>query len=889
MKLLIYLTIFSTLLYSVTLNDLQKIGSSAELQKKLENMKSESNYKAEIHDVPVENRIIKIAPVPKTISQADEKLKKNIFSYKSDSSIVEERNDGHLKLEQTEIFRYGDSFFQNRNLQRTNSLSIPNEYQINIGDIISIWLYGARNSNQELEVDRNGNINIGGVGPLYIYSMEFKTLKEILISKYEALYKNTKIHVDIIKTTPIQVVITGEVESPGIYNIPALSTIKEALISANGISNLGSYRDIKLYRSGKLIKRFDIYKFIQKGETSYLNFNLKNGDTIFVPKVKKRVVLDGKVNRKGIYQLKSSENLHSLLSYAQGISFSGSNRKAKLKRFDKNEKQIVIDLDPRKEFPLQDGDRVTIYPINSKSDSIYIYGNVVHAGERGFYKGLTLYDFFYKEIKLNGLENVFLENVEMNYSVIKRYNYLTYSDEILQFSLAEVLAGKESLELKRGDEIYIFNRAELKENPYIYIRGSVITTPGKYQYFDNITLGDISNFVKFKSEDFIDGNRVFLKVSKEVKLLRNIREKLKIHFLDLDKNSSFQIQPLDEIVFFDQLEREKPKLASIKGEVLSGGNFRIDESTDINKLIQLAKGLTKKAYLEKFEVVRYRIEDGERKYEILRESLKEAMEQNFKILEFDEVTIFKVPKWNDMKSVQIYGEVKFPGNYSIEAGDTFQDVVNRAGGYLDTAFFRGAVFTRESIKSLQKKRLEESIQKLKKDSIYLLSSPSSFGENSSDKEMLLKMIDSLIADLRDFTPNGRVSVNILEKDFLLEDGDRIYIPTINETVSVIGEVLNPSTFFYREGEDVEFYLEKSGGLNHKADIDNIYIVHPNGEAERYESGFLFGFGLEIETGDTIVVPFKVETSSFSFIAKDVTQILYQLAITAVSLKTVGVF
>ena len=98
-----------------------------------------------------------------------------------------------------------------------------------------------------------------------------------------------------------------------------------------------------------------------------------------------------------------------------------------------------------------------------------------------------------------------------------------------------------------------------------------------------------------------------------------------------------------------------------------------------------------------------------------------------------------------------------------------------------------------------------------------------------------------------------------------------------------------NSFFYKDNLDIEDYLDKSGGVTAKADLDNIYIVHANGEAEKYENSYLFGYFTSIKKGDTIIVPMRIETSSYRTIAKDVSQIIYQFAITAVSLKTVGVF
>jgi len=926
MRFLLAILLFATLLNSASLQDIQNIGSVEEIQKKLETMKNSSQeQEIETKEVKITNNIAttEITKIP-NIKQESAKVKSGIFQYKNDDTIIKERNSLHISTSsEKEITRFGDKFFQNKNLISRNSMPIPNSYRINKGDIISVWIYGGKNQNSKLEVDRNGNINIDRVGSMFVYNLTFQKMKKMLAQKYKSIYKNIKINIDLDRTTPIQITIAGEVNSAGIYNIPAFSTIKDALIVSKGISQFGSFRNIKLIRNGRFVKTFDIYKLIENGDSSYLKYILKNGDGIIIAKAKKNIQIRGEILKSGIYELKRNENLKDLLKYAGGLKIQASKTIATLERYSNN-KRIIKDISISKPFKLQNGDKITVLPINLKnSNSVFVYGNVVRVGERGFSKGLTLYKLFQKEIVANGIDNLFLKNLNMDYAVIKRLNLKTFSDKIITFNLEKVLFGKIDIPLMKNDEIYIFNRAELKENPYIYISGKVVENSGKYNFFENMKLGDIQNFVKFKSEITIENNetkseitienhetnrsdriihniskaefipnitREFLTVADTVKLIRHSKKNQnQIFFLNLDKDKSFKISEFDEITFFDKLELEQPKFASISGEVFESGKFIIDDNTDINKLIKLGQGLKKEAYLQNFEVTRYSVVNGEREYKTIRQSLKDAMKNNFKIQEFDEVTIFKIPKWNKKEFVTILGEVKFAGRYLIQKGDTLEKVIQRAGGYLDSAFFEGSIFTRDSIKALQKKQLENSIRKLKQNSLYLLSQPSSMGEGE-DKTKLMSVMNSLITELSTFEPNGRIVTQIKNgKNFILEGGDTIIIPTINETVTVIGEVLNPNSFFYQENLDIEDYIEKSGGINSRADIDNIYIVHSNGEAEKYQQSYLFSSSTEIGTGDTIIIPMKIETSTYTSVAKDISQILYQFAITAISLKTVGVF
>jgi polysaccharide export outer membrane protein len=894
MKKVLLFAIFTISLFSFTLEEISQYGSPEELQQKLASMKK-SDEVEKFQEEEIENKIISenveieqnitLSRENKIDSNTSSSMKNFIFKYKKDDVVVRERDEKQIKQKDEKLKRFGDSFFANQNSANLNSMSIPDFYRINHGDVFSIWVYGSKSRSEQIKVDRNGNLNLEGIGQEYVYNERFNKVKSRLENRLERTYKNSKASVNLVQTTPIQITVAGEVENGGIYNIPAFSSVKDALIVVGGISKNGSFRDVELKRNDKTRKTFDFYELMLKGDSSYLEYPLQNGDTILVKKAKKSVSIVGETEKVGVFQLKENENLQTLLSFCGGISPLGNKRNAKLSRLQNNSKRIVKNINLSEKVKLQNGDRITVFPINlNKSETIYIYGNVLRNGERGFYNGLSLSQIIISE------KNNFLKNTETNFAILKRHNRSSFSDEMIPFSINEVLEKNFDLEMEYGDEIYIFNKAELKESPYIYVSGKVVYETGRFQFFQNMKLRDLKNFVKFKSETFEDGKRKAFSISNEVQITRSIRENVQILFLDMEKDLDLELKPFDEVIFFDKLEREKPKTARIYGQVLEGGEFIIDDETDINKFIKMAKGLKQEAYLEKFEVVRYWVENGERKYKIIEKSLTEAMEENFKILEHDEVSIFRIPNWLDKETVKISGEVRFPGEYVINKGDTLQTLIDRAGGFLPTAFFRGAIFTRDSIKDLQKRQLESSVRKLKNDSLYLLSQPKSVGESEGEKLGILKVIDSLVDEMRDFEPNGRVSIDIEnERGFLLENGDSLHIPTKIETVSVIGEVLNPNTFFFENQKEIEYYLDKSGGLNHKADIDNIYIVHPNGEAEKYETGFLFGFGAGVETGDIIVVPLKIETSSYTNIAKDVTQILYQLAITAVSLKTVGVF
>jgi protein involved in polysaccharide export with SLBB domain len=305
--------------------------------------------------------------------------------------------------------------------------------------------------------------------------------------------------------------------------------------------------------------------------------------------------------------------------------------------------------------------------------------------------------------------------------------------------------------------------------------------------------------------------------------------------------------------------------------------------------------LTKKALLENCEIARYKVEGDERVREVFNINLKEAMRKNFKIYPDDEIKIFAISNWKKKMYITLKGEVRHPGRYAITVGEKLASVIKRAGGFSENAFVEGAVFTRESVKKMQEKQIKESLSKLKNRALALQSKGSSVGEDENAKEKMLLSIKELEKKANEIKPIGRISINLyLDLDrfenspynITLKDGDSLTVPAMIDTVSVIGQVLNQNTFIYDPKLSVEDYIEKAGGLNQSADDDHIYVVKANGEAYRYKRNF-FSANKEIFKGDTIVVPLKLDAISNLKFTKDVSDILYKLAVTAASLKTVG--
>jgi protein involved in polysaccharide export with SLBB domain len=264
----------------------------------------------------------------------------------------------------------------------------------------------------------------------------------------------------------------------------------------------------------------------------------------------------------------------------------------------------------------------------------------------------------------------------------------------------------------------------------------------------------------------------------------------------------------------------------------------------------------------------------------------------------------RIPNWQTEKFVTISGEVLYPGKYVIKKGEPLSSLIERAGGYTDKAFLRGAVFRRDSVRELQQKGMEEVIKRMERELLAAGTSVSTAisAEEIAGKKVELEQKTKFIANLRELKALGRMSIGLtslrlLKKspyDIQLEDGDSLDIPPRPSVVNVTGAVMSQGSFIYSDKLNYRDYIDLAGGFASYANQNNTYILKVDGSAKRVASGFLnwsdnrsrwelAGFAeeiKEIEPGDMIVVPEKLERIAWLREIKDITQILMQTAVTA---------
>jgi protein involved in polysaccharide export with SLBB domain len=298
------------------------------------------------------------------------------------------------------------------------------------------------------------------------------------------------------------------------------------------------------------------------------------------------------------------------------------------------------------------------------------------------------------------------------------------------------------------------------------------------------------------------------------------------------------------------------------------------------------------------ELTRYAIVDGEtRQAELIEIDLRRLLAgdatANIPLQPFDYLVIKGLPLWAATEEVEIRGEVKFPGRYPIHRGETLRSVMERAGGLTDFAFEEGAVFTRVELKERERKQLDTLANRMQSDLAQL--SLQAAQETRGDAGQALAVGQSLLANLRATQAVGRLVIDLdrsirarsgTEHDIVLKHGDTLLVPRVTQEVTVIGEVQSATSHLYRVDLGRDDYVNLSGGLTQRADDDRIYVVRADGSVvTRSGNRWFSGGGVDIKTGDTIVVPLDTERMRPLPFWTAVTTIIYNLAISAAAVNS----
>lgn len=350
------------------------------------------------------------------------------------------------------------------------------------------------------------------------------------------------------------------------------------------------------------------------------------------------------------------------------------------------------------------------------------------------------------------------------------------------------------------------------------------------------------------------------------------------------------LQPYDRIKILSRKEVGIIEQVHITGAVWNPGVYDFMPGMTLSDLVSLAGGTKFGANTDRIEISRQRITAD--RVENIQSTYSLASQGKTPLATNDYVFVPMAKDANLVKTVSITGEVRFPGTYAIGDNERISDLIIRAGGMTKDAYFYGARFTSLSAQKIQQKSIDNLIQQLELRSQQVLAAQSQTALSKEDAAVAQannKAIQGFMAKLKNIRAQGRVSFVLSElqtfrgseNDFILHDGDALYIPKRPTFVSVMGSVYSPNAYLYKPRLQVADYLKMSGGPTKTADEDYSYVLQANGEIlSRDQVGSRKFLKSRLMPGDTIIVPEDLERVPYLKLISDVSDIVFKIATTA---------
>jgi polysaccharide export outer membrane protein len=380
-----------------------------------------------------------------------------------------------------------------------------------------------------------------------------------------------------------------------------------------------------------------------------------------------------------------------------------------------------------------------------------------------------------------------------------------------------------------------------------------------------------------------------------------LRPRDKITVFNLSEDRERILEPLIRDLELQATPDMPEQIVKVDGRVKAPGQYPLEPSMHVSDLIRAGGSLEDAAYRGQAEITRYQIVDGDARQTALIPVNLAAIWRgepgaDIPLKPYDILVIKPVPMWMEPGTIELAGEVRFPGKYPIHQGETLHSVLERAGGFTDISFPEGAVYIREELKEREKDQLELLANRLQSDlaalSLEAVASSAAVansGGGGAGASQGLIIGQQLLAQLRDTKPVGRLVINVEgvfkgrpggPDDVIVKDGDKLIIPKTTQEITILGEVQSPTSHVYAPGLTRNDYIAKSGGTTQKADLKRIYVVRANGDVISGErtGWFRRSQSVDMHPGDTIVVPLNAERINKLPIWQAVTTIIYNLAI-----------
>ena len=502
---------------------------------------------------------------------------------------------------------FGRDIFNNKELSFEPNMNIatPQNYRLGPGDAVIIDIYGASQRTIQSTVSPDGEVTIEGYGPVNVSGLTVAQANARLRNTLGSRYRSSRVKLTVGQTKTIMVNVMGEVKAPGTYTLSAFATVFHALYMAGGTNDLGTLRNIKVYRHNRLVTVVDIYDYILNGKLTG-NVRLADNDVIVVGPYDCLVNISGKVKRPMFYEMKKNESLNSVLKYAGGFTGDAYTKAVRVNRKTGREYSVFnVEEFDYANFRIADGDSVSVDSILPRyANTVEIKGAVFRPGMYNLGEQINSVRTLVEHAE--GLtEEAFTARAVMHRMKTDR------SLEVISVDIAGIMSGKVAdIPLKENDVLFIPTRQDKMIERTITIRGEV-NYPGTYKYADNETIED---FVLQAGGLTDRASVVKVNVSRRVnnpKALRPdsiIAQSFELSLKDgfvIDGTPGFTLMPFDEVFVRKNPSYTEQQNVSIEGEVMFKGTYTMTKRPSrLSDLYHMAGGATEHAYIKGARLLR---------------------------------------------------------------------------------------------------------------------------------------------------------------------------------------------------------------------------------------------------------------------------------------------
>ena len=675
-----------------------------------ENKKDEKNVKnnmmvrgaqQEEGDLPTKQR-----------NTADHRLmQQELDDFLPDSATQREREKLKIYVGKMPKKVFGRDIFNRKDLSFEPNMNIatPQNYRLGPGDAVNIDIYGASQKSEQTTISPDGDVIIEGFGPVQVSGLTVAEANARLRSTLGSRYSSSRVRLTVGQTRTIMVNVMGEVKQPGTYTLSAFASVFHALYMAGGINDLGTLRNIKVYRQNKLVTVVDIYDYILNGKLTG-NVRLADNDVVVVGAYDCLVNITGKVKRPMYYEMKRNESVGTLLKYAGGFTGDAYTKTVRLVRKTGREYSVFnIDEFDLNTFHLADEDSVSVDSILPRfSNMAEVKGAVFRPGM--YQVGGSINSVRTLIEHAEGItEEAFTARAVMHRMRPDR------TLEVIPVDIEGIMSGKVAdIPLQKNDVLFVPTKGEMMQQQTVTIHGEVMY-PGIYKYAANETLEDLvlqaGGLRESASTTKVDVARRIVNpkaLSTDSVISRTYTFALKDGFV-VDGETGFTLQPFDEVYVRKSPGYNVQKNIAVQGQVMFAGTYTLTSKNErLSDAIKRAGGVTDLAYVrgarlerritpderlrmetvlrlaemqsgKKDSVEKKRLDLGDTYYvgiELEKALAEPGGDADLVLREGDKLI---VPEYNG--TVKISGNVMYPNTVAYEKGRRPAWYINQAGGF----------------------------------------------------------------------------------------------------------------------------------------------------------------------------------------------------------------